>query len=227
MNKLSKLICLEIALKNALERISIIGPLQMNKNFLMEDEFDKIYITQNQYSFLNLKMALENGNRLESFLIQVVNFFSALPNGEFYTCYSHALTIKLLKMLEKDHCITRLTYQKAYKSVLEAEYWDFGTKHRQAETQLYRINFEKLWSPSADEIIDIFRAIGLKSNLLTFFYDKYGILQIETPESRVELKVYLEYIKLVLINMKINAEDICVLTKHYYKLLKKCQMLTK
>lgn len=89
MNKISELIMLKIALKASLERISIIDPLNANKSFLLEYEFDKTYITQNYYSFLNLKMALENDNRLEVFLIQAVNFFSALPNCEIYTCFSH------------------------------------------------------------------------------------------------------------------------------------------
>lgn len=227
MNKISELIMLKIALKASLERISIIDPLNANKSFLLEYEFDKTYITQNYYSFLNLKMALENDNRLEVFLIQAVNFFSALPNCEIYTCFSHALTIKLLKMLEKDHCITQLTYQKAFKSVLEAEYRNFGTKETSKNIQLYKITFRKIWSPIPEEIIDIFKSLDLNSESLAFYYNEYGDLQIMIPEKRTELKVYLEYIKLILINMKMNAEDIHTSTKHYYRLLKKCQILTK
>ena len=216
--------------------------LRANKDafdFILQNLEENFYISdldhelnQSYYSLNNRCMALRNPYPMENFFYLTANFYQHLEKEKKYSCISHAYTLMLLKEMHKRTLITELTYEKTMPLDLNDLRLSLGVESRNKQTKMYNISFKKKRNFTLDDLL----WINEYAQLMKFPHPiKYTIqnglvllvLPVEYNLSLAKVKVLGNLFRDILELSKTITYDISYSTKHYYDIMKKCQILTK
>ncbi len=218
------------ALQRSIQDIYSFPSQELFNSFYIEKDTNKI--DQAYYSLPNRLMALKNPNHLENFLLASANFYQTLEENTSYWCLSHAYTVYILKQLEKGGLICDLNIKSSSALDLNQLRFGYGVEERAKDTKMYYISFTKVRNILLKDlkwIMNLKQKLSLSSDPLSYKINKDKI-EFITPRKKISL----EQIKTVLILIKdlqnmlgSLVEDITHTTVHYYKLMKKCQIMMK
>ena len=220
-----------LAISNALKHVNEYVKNEMMNSFTIENSDNISILDQNPYSLSNRLLACKNTNALENFFVALTNFYQTLPNSN-YACITHAYTLFLLKKLAKENNISYLEYHPISKLNILSQQENFGQKGHIEEIQMYYITFKKdrnledidrKWLTLFLENMH-FNHIKIENNLNNTLVLK---LLINFKIDKKRLKMFYSICKNILEEMQNSSGDVYETSIHYYKILKKCQIMLK
>lgn len=207
---------------------------EMNNQFdLKEDNEGKIYIDQNCGSILNALYAIESDNNLANFFRAIFPFFQTLETNRTYCCISQAYTVYLLKILKKHNILTLNELFKTHGNSLSCQRRNFGLNNRQKESNMYYISFTKERNLNKDDIvwlIEILKTLNVQATKVNFDENTNQIkitVKRDFKITKKNIQKTLIILRAFLIELKASCYDITETSIHYYKILKKCQIMMK
>ena len=220
-----------LAIYNALKRVNKYAKEEMITAFTIEYNNNLLILDQNPYSLSNRFLACKNSCALENFFVALTNFYQTLPETNF-ACTTHAYTLFLLKKLAKENKISHLEYHFRSRLNISAQLENFGQFKHLKDVQMYYITFKKEKSlNSKDKKWIIYFIENMHFNHIKIEENIDGTLILKIPMNfkinKTRLKMYYHLCKNILEEIKNYSSDIYETSIHYYKILKKCQIMMK